>query len=107
MNRLDADDLALAMEIQQKHAAGISAEKEETQLAKKVSIADRIGDEMDGQRLDVETVMIEMTALIVAITVGIHSPQARDQAMLVTGLILQRLRENDQHPTLRPTENIH
>lgn len=107
MDGLTADDLALAMEIKQKNAAGISSQKEEAELSEKVRIADRIGDVMDGQPLDAETVMIEMTALIVAITVGIHSPQARDQAMLVTGLILQRIRENDPHSIPHPIKSMH
>ncbi|WP_139117602.1 hypothetical protein [Endozoicomonas atrinae] len=95
MNRLHEDDLALAIEIQQNIAAGINTQKEKAELAKKIRIAARIGDEMEGQQLDAESILVEMTALIVAITVGLQSPYARDQAMLVTALILQRIREND------------
>ena len=107
MSPLTPDDLALAIEIKQKQTAGLSSEKEEKELAKKIMLADRIGDEMEGQLLDAETVLIEMTTLIVAITVGIHSPRARDQAMLVTGLILQRIREIDQHTTVQRITSIH
>ncbi|WP_067515074.1 hypothetical protein [Endozoicomonas ascidiicola] len=107
MSQLTPDDLALAIEIKQKEAAGLSSNKEVKELAKKVMIADRIGDEMEGQLLNAENVLIEMTTLIVAITVGIHSPQARDQAMLVTGLILQRLRENEQPTVVHESDNIH
>lgn len=96
MSPLTPDDLALAIEIKQKQTAGLNSEKEEEELARKVMLADRIGDEMEGLLLNAETVLIEMTTLIVAITVGIQSPRARDQAMLVTGLILQRIRDIDQ-----------
>ncbi len=51
--------------------------------------------------------MIEMTALIVAITVGFHSQQARNQAMLVTGLILQRIRENELSPVVHANIKVH
>ena len=107
MDGLTADDLALALEIKHKRAAGINTRKEEAELSEKIRIADRIGDRMGGLPLDAETVMIEMTALIVAITVGIHSPLARDQSMLVTGLILQRLQENGQYPAHDSIERIH
>ncbi len=106
MNQLNADDLALAMEIKQKKAQGDSTEKEEAELAEKLIIADRLSDEMDGQPLDVETVMIEMTALIVAITVGINNEQALPQSMLITGLILQRIRDN-QNPVVQMTGSTH
>ncbi|MFK0570988.1 hypothetical protein [Endozoicomonas sp.] len=106
MNQLNADDLALAMEIKQKKAQGYSTEKEEAELAEKLIIADRLSDEMDGQPLDVETVMIEMTALIVAITVGINNEQALSQSMLITGLILQRIRDN-QNPVVHMTGSTH
>ncbi len=101
MSPLTPDDLALAIEIKQKQTAGLSSEQEEKELARKVMLADRIGDEMEGLQLNAETVLIEMTTLIVAITVGIHSPQARDQSMLVTGLILQRIRDINQDPVVK------
>lgn len=104
---LTPDDLALAIEIKQKQAAGLSFDKEEKELAEKLELADRIGNEMEGCSLDAETVMIEMTALIVAITVGFHSHQARNQAMLVTGLILQRIRENKLSPVVHPNIKVH
>ncbi len=107
MSPLNPDDLALAIEIKQKQAAGLNSEKEEKELAKKSCRADRIGDEMEGLLLNAETVLIEMTTLIVAITVGLQSPQARDQAMLVTGLILQRIRENEQNSVVHGNDNIH
>lgn len=107
MSPLTPDDLALAIEIKQKQTAGLSSKKEEKELARKVMLADRIGEEMEGRLLNAETLLIEMTTLIVAITVGIHSPQARDQAMLVTGLILQRIRENEQNPVVHTSGKIH
>ncbi len=107
MNQLNADDLALAMEIKQKKAQGYSTKKEEAVLAEKLIIADRVSDAMDGQPLDVETVMIEMTALIVAITVGINNEQALAQSMLITGLILQRIRDNSQNPVVHSTMSTH
>lgn len=106
MNQLNADDLALAMKIKHKKAQGYSTAKEEAELAEKLIIADRLSDEMDGQPLDAETVMIEMTALIVAITVGINSAQALPQSMLITGLILQRIRDN-QNPVVQMTGSTH
>ncbi|WP_422491389.1 hypothetical protein [Endozoicomonas sp. ALE010] len=107
MSPLTPDDLALAIEIKQKQTAGLSSKKEEKELARKVMLADRIGEEMEGRLLNAETLLIEMTTLIVAITVGINSPQARDQAMLVTGLILQRIRENEQNPVVHASVKIH
>ncbi len=107
MNQLNADDLALAMEIKQKKAQGYSTEQEEAVLAEKLIIADRISDAMDGQPLDVKTVMIEMTTLIVAITVGINNEQALAQSMLITGLILQRIRDNNQNPVVHSTMSTH
>ena len=107
MNQLNADDLALAMEIKQKKAQGYSTEQEEAVLAEKLIIADRLSDAMDGQPLDAETIMIEMTALIVAITVGIHNEQALAQSMLITGLIMQRLRDNNQNPVVHSTISTH
>ena len=107
MNQLNADDLALAMEIKQKKAQGYSTEQEEAVLAEKLIIADRLSNAMDGQPLDAETIMIEMTALIVAITVGINNEQALAQSMLITGLIMQRLRDNNQNPVVHSTMSTH
>ncbi|USE36907.1 hypothetical protein [Endozoicomonas sp. SCSIO W0465] len=89
---LSLADLSLVKNIKVRKARGESIHDELNLFNHKVKQAEKIVHEMDGKPINPMDVLVEMTLIIVAMTVGCHNDFSHDQSILVNGLLLQRLR---------------
>lgn len=91
-DHLSLADLSLVKNIKARKARGENTHDELNLFNQKVKQAEKIVHEMDGKPINPMDVLVEMTLIIVAMTVGCHNDFSHDQSILVNGLLLQRLR---------------
>ena len=92
--------------IKARKARGESINDELSLFKQKVKQAEKIVHEMDGKPINPMDILIEMTIIIVAMTVGCHNDFSHDQSILVNGLLLQRLRTKLSDITQLPSETV-